>query len=216
LEPPDAPDIPSGLESTAVDGEAIQDGARWTRVCIHDAALAGARARGISFAEARIEAADLSGAQLPNLRLADCELAGCNLANLGARGASMRRVIVSGGRLTGLAWTEGSIHHAVFRDCRIDLASFGRTLFVQTAFERCILSDADFQEARLQSVRFEDCDLTGADFSDARFERCELRGCTLDGLRAPASLRGVAMPWADVVAAAATFAGALGVQIVDE
>jgi uncharacterized protein YjbI with pentapeptide repeats len=65
-------------------------------------------------------------------------------------------------------------------------------------------------------VRFEDCDLSGADFSDARFQRCELRGCTLDRLRVPASLGGVAMPWGDVVVAAATFAGALGIQILDE
>jgi hypothetical protein len=38
----------------------------------------------------------------------------------------------------------------------------------------------------------------------------------LDRLRVPASLRGVAMPWGDVVVAAATFAGALGIQILDE
>jgi uncharacterized protein YjbI with pentapeptide repeats len=71
-------------------------------------------------------------------------------------------------------------------------------------------------DARLQSVRFEGCDLTGADFSDARFERCEVRGCMLDRIRGPASLRGVAMPWSDVVTAAATFADALGIEILDE
>jgi uncharacterized protein YjbI with pentapeptide repeats len=215
-QPPDAPDIPSELESTALDEQALQDGTRWAGVRVADAALAGARARGVSFVEARIERADLSGAQLANLRLADCELDACNLANLRAIGASMRRVVVSAGRLTGLAWTEGGVEDAAFRDCRIDLASFGRTRFAGTAFEDCVLTDADFQEARLRSVRFERCDLTGADFSDARFERCELRGCTLDRVRGLANLRGVAMPRADVVAAAATFAAALGIEILDE
>jgi uncharacterized protein YjbI with pentapeptide repeats len=142
---PDPPDVPSDLESTSLDDTAMQDGAAWARVRVLDTSLPGTRARGISFVEARIEAADLSGAQLANLRLADCELAGCNVANAGARGGSMRRVIVSAGRLTGLAWTEGSIEDVVFRDCRVDLASFGRTNFVRGAFERCVLRDSDFQ-----------------------------------------------------------------------
>ena len=57
-------------------------------------------------------------------------------------------------------------------------------------------------------VSFVDCDLTEADLSGARLAHCELRGCTLDGLRGAASLRGAAMPWADIVAAAGTFADA--------
>ena len=64
-------------------------------------------------------------------------------------------------------------------------------------------------------VRFVDCDLTEADLSGARLAHCELRGCTLDGLRGAESLRGAAMPWADIVAAAGTFADAVGVRVLD-
>ena len=37
----------------------------------------------------------------------------------------------------------------------------------------------------------------------------------MDGLRGAESLRGAAMPWADIVAAAGLFAGALGVRVLD-
>ena len=82
-------------------------------------------------------------------------------------------------------------------------------------FDGCILRQTDFQDAGLRAVRFVDCDLTEADLSNARLAHCELRGCTLDGIRGAASLRGAAMPWADIVAAAGTFADALGVRVLD-
>jgi uncharacterized protein YjbI with pentapeptide repeats len=164
----------------------------------------------------RWEREDLSATRRPNLELVDVELKGCNLANLDARGGSMRRVLATGCRLTGLMWTEGAIGDAVLRDCRIDLASFAATTIEQAVFEDCMLVQTDFQEAHLRSVAFVDCDLSGADLSGARFERCELRGCTLDGVRAADRLRGAAMPWADIVAAAGTLADALGVRVLDD
>jgi uncharacterized protein YjbI with pentapeptide repeats len=79
-----------------------------------------------------------------------------------------------------------------------------------------VLVQADLTGVRLDAVRFEDCDLTEADLSGARLHRCELRGCRIDGLRAMDRLRGAAMPWPDVVAAAGAFAAALGVRVLDE
>ena len=64
-------------------------------------------------------------------------------------------------------------------------------------------------------MRFDRCDLSEADLTGARFERSELRGCTLDGVRGGASLRGAAMPWSDILAAAGTFADALGIRILE-
>jgi uncharacterized protein YjbI with pentapeptide repeats len=164
----------------------------------------------------RLERVDLSASRRPDLAFADVELHACNLANLDARGGSMRRVVAERCRLTGLLWTEGSLRDVVLRECRIDLASFAATTIEQTVFEECLLAQTDFQDARLRAVRFVDCDLSGADLSGARFERCELRGCTLDGIRASERLRGVAMPWPDILASAGTFADALGVRVIDD
>jgi hypothetical protein len=44
---------------------------------------------------------------------------------------------------------------------------------------------------------------------------CELRACTLDDLRGAEALRGTAMRWEDIVAAAGTFADALGIRVLD-
>jgi uncharacterized protein YjbI with pentapeptide repeats len=104
----------------------------------------------------------------------------------------------------------------VFSDCRIDLSSFGATRLDQVVFERCLLMQADFQEASLRAVRFVDCDLSEADLMDARFDRCELRGCTIDGIRGAARLRGISMPWEDIVASVGTFAAAVGVTVLDD
>jgi uncharacterized protein YjbI with pentapeptide repeats len=103
----------------------------------------------------------------------------------------------------------------VLDECRIDLASFAASTLEQVVFDECILRQTDFFDAELRAVRFERCDLSGADLSGARLSRCELRGCTLDGLRGAEALRGAAMPWEDIVAAAGTFADALGIRVLD-
>ena len=124
---------------------------------------------------------------------------GGNLANLVAPELALRRVAVSGARLTGVQWTAGTITDAVLRDCRIDLATFAGTTFERTVFDGCVLAQADFRDALLRSVRFDHCDLSGADLTGVRLDRCELRACTLDGLVGLERLRGAAMPWADLV-----------------
>jgi uncharacterized protein YjbI with pentapeptide repeats len=212
---PDAPQLPDELEPASIEAAAIESGDEWARVVLADAELCSLATPGLRFEAARLERVDLSGGRLAHISLSDVEVDGCNMANVDARGGSLWRARVGRARLTGLSWTEGLVRDAVFGDCRIDLASFAATRLEQVVFERCLLAQADFQEAQLRSVRFVDCDLSEVDLSGARFERCELRGCTLDGIRAAERLRGVAMPWEDIVAAAGTFAGALGIRVLD-
>ena len=82
-------------------------------------------------------------------------------------------------------------------------------------FACMLLRQADFQDADLVCVRFDGCDLTGVDLTGARMAGCELRACTLDELRGAEALRGTAMRWEDIVAAAGTFADALGIRVLD-
>jgi uncharacterized protein YjbI with pentapeptide repeats len=185
-------------------------------VLVVESALAGVDARALGFVEARLEAVDLSGARLANLFLSDCELKRCDLSNAVVRNGSMRRVACDGGRLTGFSFTAGGIRDASFLDCRADMSSFEGSKLERVSFSGCDLREADFRQARFSSVAFSGCDLTGADISGARFEECSMAGCTLDGLRGVGRLRGVAMPWGDILAAAGIFAGELGVRLLDE
>jgi uncharacterized protein YjbI with pentapeptide repeats len=216
VQSPDPPDLPPRLEPLTLSQDDAADGESWQQIALADVALPGLDARALGFMEARFERVDLSGARLANLFLSDCELAGCNLANLVARNGSMRRVRIDAGRLTGMTWTGGSVRDAMFLECRADIASFAESRLERVSFEDCDLRDADFRQARLESVGFSGCDLTGADISGARLERCAMRSCTIEGLRGVDRLSGVAMPWADVVAAAGVFAGALGVRLLDD
>jgi uncharacterized protein YjbI with pentapeptide repeats len=171
-------------------------------------------ARAVS--EARLVDVDLSSARLAGLRLTDVVVERGSLANLVAPELSLRRVVVTGARLTGVAWTRGTIADAAFRDCRVDLATFAGTTLERVTFDGCRLAQTDFREALLRSVRFDACDLTGADLSLVRLDGCEVRGCVLDGLTGLERLRGAAMPWADVVGNAALFAAALGIRVLED
>jgi hypothetical protein len=164
---------------------------------------------------ARLVDADLSGARLRGVRLLDVVIERGNLANAVAQEGTARRIVVSGARLTGLQWTRGTIGDEVFRDCRIDLATFAGTTFERVVFEGCRLAQTEFREALLRSVRFDHCDLTDADLTGLRLDGCELRSCTLDGVVALERLRGAAMPWADIVGHAGELAAALGIRVLD-
>jgi uncharacterized protein YjbI with pentapeptide repeats len=166
--------------------------------------------------DARLTDLELAGARLDGVRFADVEVLRGNWANVVGAELTLTRVVVSGARLTGAAWTRGRVVDTVFRDCRIDLATFAGTTFDRVRFDDCRLVQTDFRDALLRSVRFDRCDLTEADVVGVRIDRCELRSCTLDGLAGVERLRGAAMPWADVVGNAALLAGALGIRVIDE
>ena len=212
-----APDLPPHLEPLTLTPDDAADGESWEGVAVGDAALAEIDARALGFVESRLERVDLSGATLMSLFLSECELVRCDLSNARVHAGSARRVTFTESRLTGLAWTKGELRESELRDCRANLSSFEGSRFERVTFAGCDLRDADLRSARFEHVTFDGCDLTGADIGLARFSgTCVMRGCTLDGLSGVDRLRGVSMPWPDVLAAAATFAIELGVNVLDE
>lgn len=211
---PVAPDIPPEL--CPVRLTALEHDASLFEVDLREAELAGGWAVGVSFRSSTLRAVDLAGSELEQLHVLDATLGGCNLANVAARRASLVRVSVTGCRLTGITLFEAFVRDATFAGCRIDLASFGSCRLQQVTFEDCALTQTDFLQSELQSVRFHDCDLTRADFRGAKLDRCELRGCDLEGAHGIEALAGSAMPWADIVQHAGTWAAALGIDVLDD
>ena len=151
----------------------------------------------------------------PQLSLSDVEIERGNLANLRARGVHATRVVIRGSRLTGAALNEGRLTDVLIEGCSADLASFAFSGLERVTFADCVLTNTAFLEARMYAVRFHNCRLDGADLRGARMTNCELRGCSIEGIEGVESLRGAAMEWPDVVAAARTFAAALGIGILD-
>jgi uncharacterized protein YjbI with pentapeptide repeats len=165
--------------------------------------------------EARLAGVELDSARLARTSLRDVLVEDGSWSNLDAREASLRRVEFRRVRMTGAAFPDAKLEDVRFVDCRLDLTSFRFARLERVAFEGCRLEEADFYEATLVSAAFSHCDLRGASVDGARFERAELRGCELEGLRGGERLRGVRMPWPDVVGSAGTFATALGIEIVE-
>jgi hypothetical protein len=77
------------------------------------------------------------------------------------------------------------------------------------------MGECDLNGATLTDVLFDTCDLRAGVVDGLRVTRVELRGSRLDGLVGADSLRGVRMPWNDVLEHAPLFATALGIEIVD-
>jgi uncharacterized protein YjbI with pentapeptide repeats len=178
--------------------------------------LSGGRARSVSVRASRLRGTSLSGAEMEGLELTDDELRGCDLANLRAHHGSWMRVSAETCRMTGLSVVDSLLRDVVVRDCRIDLASFGGCRLQRVTFEDCHMEQTDFLEAELDTVRFLNCELGQLDLRGARMRRCEMRDNRMEAIQGVQSLAGVRMPWTDIIGAAALWAGALGIEELDE
>jgi uncharacterized protein YjbI with pentapeptide repeats len=206
------PDVPGDLErwtlGTLVDADV--DG-----LSIEGLEAPGAAATGVRIAESRIVDADLSDASMDRASLRDVEWVGGTLANARVLDGHLRQTRLERVRATGLNCTRAQLHNVVFAECRLDLASFRASTMERVRFEGCRLEDADFFETTFSSVVFVDCDLRSADWSGVTFTRSELRGCELTGGTSLDRLRGVRMPWDDVIRSAGEIAIAAGIEIVE-
>jgi uncharacterized protein YjbI with pentapeptide repeats len=147
------------------------------------------------------------------LRLTDVVLAGCDLSNVDACDGDFNRVAIRRSRLVGFSLSGGRARDLDVQGSSLQLASFADAGLRSVRFEGVDLREACFQRARLQGVQFIDCRLTGADFRQARLTGCAIRGASLVGIVGVEALRGIRMPWSDIVGSAGALAMALGIEI---
>ncbi len=172
-------------------------------------------ARRVRIEQSRLGGLRLAAGSLAELDVTDTELDGGDLSNVVARRGSLRRVELLRVRAVGFGLEEGTAQDVRIDDGTMMLASFASAGLERVSFEGVNLREATFAEARMRHVTFDGCDLTGADFRGARLRECAIRSATLDGVIGIESLRGVSMPWPDVVASAGALAGAHGIEIED-
>ena len=207
--PPDVPadpvrSTPSIVADAEIDGQLIEA-----------LEAPGATATGVQIVESRVVDTDLSEASMERAMVRDVEWLGGSLSNTRLLDAQLRRARLEGVRATGVNLTRARLDNVEFADCRLDLALFRAATIERVRFERCRLEDADFFEATFSSVVFVDCDLRSATWSGASFARSELRGCDLSGGVSLERLRGVRMPWDDVIRSAGEIAIAAGIEVVE-
>jgi uncharacterized protein YjbI with pentapeptide repeats len=158
---------------------------------------------------------DLTTATLSRPRLADVAIAGGSWANTRTVDMQLRRGTFRGVRMTGVGFASASVQDVSFVECRIDLSSFRFAKLARVRFERCQMEEIDFSSAQLQSVMFLDCVMVKSLWAEATLTRCEMRGSDISGSGNPERLRGLRMPWQDVLAAAGELAAAVGIEIVE-
>ena len=170
---------------------------------------------GLRLTECRVDNVALDGTQLRRARIRDVGVAGGSWANVDASEAVLRRVEFNNTRLTGISFANATLDDVVFTDCRLDLSSFRFAKLTSVRFDGCLLAESDFYEAVVKAAVFSSCSLAEASLAGVTFEDTELRGCDLTAIGNAERLRGVRMPWADIVQSADVLAAGLGIEIAD-
>jgi uncharacterized protein YjbI with pentapeptide repeats len=147
--------------------------------------------------------------------LTDVIVRDADWANRRITRASVLRAELHTVRLTGADLAESTFRDVRFVGCRLDLAAARLSRFERVVFSDCRLEELDLYGSQLQDVLFERCVLREATISGVKSKRVELRGCDLTGLRGAEALRGMRMPWNDVLENAPLFAAVVGIEIVD-
>ena len=200
-----APDLPELTPARLADGDLDLSGALVTGGSV--------RAGRVRIIETELRGVTIEAASAPGLTLIHVRLSDCGLSNVDGREGIIRRVSALRCRLVGLDLNGGDISDLGVVDSSLELASFAGARLRNVAFHGVNLTEASFQEARLEGVEFIDCELAGADFRRARLSGATIRGSALTGVIGVEALRGVRMPWSDVVASAGALATALGIEI---
>lgn len=164
--------------------------------------------------ESELRGVCLEASRPLELRLRDVVLSDCDLSNIeGHEGAGLTRIVVRDSRMIGIALSGGKLRDVALSDCMLSLASFAFAELRDVIFERVNLREASFMNARLEGVSFLDCQLEGVDFRGVALKRCLMRGSSLEGVLGVESLRGLRMPWNDVLASVGALAAAAGIEI---
>ncbi len=172
----------------------------------------------IAISRLRISECELSGVtfapgRAPGMTLTDVVATDCSLSNLDGREGSLRRVVLTRSQLVGFALNGGELRDVRVTDCSLELASLAGVRLRDVVFERVNLTEASFMGARLEAVVFVDCRLHGTDFRTATVKTCAIRGSSLDGVLGIEALRGLRMPWPDLLDSAGALATALGISV---
>jgi uncharacterized protein YjbI with pentapeptide repeats len=216
---PRVPVVPRVLEDlTPRDLAAVwfEDEDRFEGVELSGAAEPGEiKARSVTIEDARITGS-LGGAKLHDLHLHDAQIDGADLANVDLTDAHLNRLTITDARLTGANLTKATLQDATLTGCRLDFAILAGARIDRVVFRDCVITEATLEQAQLRDVRFESCDLTRSSLGQSTHTRVELHQCRLAEVRSLSDLRGVAMPYPDLVDQAVNLAGALGIRVATD
>jgi uncharacterized protein YjbI with pentapeptide repeats len=205
------PDLPD-LEELQIEASELPVAVALEGVLVEQPGQHRVRADAIRIKESELRGVTVETERPVDFLLSDAVLRDCDLSNVAARGGTIKRTELHQSRLVGFDLSEGSAQDVRLIDCSLTLATFAFAQLRTVVFERVNLAESSFMQSVLHEVEFIDCKLDGVDFRGVRLNGCAIRGSSLDGVLGVDSLRGLTMPWEDVVGSAAAMALALGIE----
>ncbi|MET0779413.1 MAG: pentapeptide repeat-containing protein [Candidatus Saccharimonadales bacterium] len=193
----------------------LTTGATLEQVYLQGAEAAGIVVKDLNFDESMLEKVVLAEARLERFSLTDSELRACDLSAARCSGASLIRVRVIGGRLTGLDLSRSTLKDVTFEDCKLDMANFRYAKLTRVRFINCMLAETDFQAAELHDITFEDCTLDRVEFGHARIKSVDTRSSQLIDIRGWEYLKGLTVDSMQLAAIAPQLALQIGLIIKD-
>lgn len=200
------PDLPAVLEDATGARHGDHLGAR---IALGDD-LAHAQLEQCVLHGAADERADLTGATLLDVAIEEPRTPVLSL-----RGASVRRLRITGGRIGTLDLTEARIGELELRGVRIDYATLAAAKADDVLIAECSFRALDLPQAVLSRVRFEDSRADEVDVRGLRAVDTDLRGLDALSYLDVLSLKGTTMSAPQVAQLAPVLARSLGIDVVD-
>ncbi len=182
---------------------------RWTTLDpVTEAAYAGLTE--CALVEASVERLDLTGATLIDVDVRDLRATA-----LMARGARLRRVRITGGRIGTLDLAEADLDEVELRGVRLDYLSLAAARITDVMIADCTIGTLDVPNATVNRMRFDDSRADEVDTRGLRAKDLDLRGLEAISYLDATSLRGATFSRRQIEHLAPALASALGIRIGD-
>lgn len=205
-----APDLPRELakaDALVPHGEAFQ-----VRI---DALPARADGSHGEITESVLAPSPLEALTLTGAVLVDVDVEDLRATTVSARGARLRRVRVSGGRIGTLDLADADLDEVELRGIRIDYLTLAGARIDDLRVADCTIGSLDVPQATAVRVAFEDTRVDDLDPRGMRAEDVDLRGLELLSVTDAAALRGTTLDIVQVERLAPFLAEALGIRVMD-
>lgn len=175
--------------------------------------LSTANLEGKSIAESVIKSTDLSGVTVPRFDISDCVLKDCTLTVTKFPESSWHRVVIDGGRCSGLQLNNSTLKNVDFTNSKLEFANFRFSKLENVVFENCALNDVDFLDAQLKNVEFINCTINSITFAQAKMKNVDISESTIEGIKGINSLKGVTISHEQLIQLSPYFAAEAGIKV---
>src|SRR6266481_6268457 len=150
---------------------------------IFDIGVPNSKAGNVTLEEILLEKVNVGESDFPLIKMNTVLIDHCNFLNTKCEGGYLDKVEVISSRFTTFQLVNGNLRDVVFKDSKIDSASFRLSKFKNVLFQRCTFTEGDMYGGILNDVIFRDCDLTNLQLSAAKLKNVDFRGSNITGIK---------------------------------